>query len=101
MKDELKGQWIDKAYFLGIKQYGYYYHDKNNQVIEKSVFAGVPRDSLTFENVKTIFNGGIIEKNIPIRFYKSFNSLNITIKNSKLKIKMNSKKRLVNNRYTG
>jgi hypothetical protein len=31
-----------KHIFLGIKQYGYYYHDKNNQIIEKSVFAGVP-----------------------------------------------------------
>ena len=50
MKDELKGNLISEAYFLGIKQYGYYYHDKDtNERVEKSVFAGVSRDSLTFK----------------------------------------------------
>jgi DNA polymerase elongation subunit (family B) len=42
-KDELKGNTIKKAYFLGIKKYGYI--DNNN--VTHSVFSGVPRNSLT------------------------------------------------------
>jgi len=42
MKDELKGGLIKKAYFLGIKKYGYI--DNNN--ITHSIFSGIPRDSL-------------------------------------------------------
>lgn len=30
MKDELKSNLISEAYFLGIKQYGYYYYDKKH-----------------------------------------------------------------------
>ena len=48
MKDELNGNVIGEAYFLGNKQYGYYYYDKNNNYVGKSVFAGIPRNSLTF-----------------------------------------------------
>jgi len=43
LKDELHGGHIVKAYFLGIKKYGYV--DSNN--ITHSVFAGVERNSLT------------------------------------------------------
>ena len=39
MKDELDGNVISKAYFLGIKQYGYCYFDKNSNRVEKSVWA--------------------------------------------------------------
>lgn len=48
MKDELDGGIIEAGYFLGIKQYGFKYTD-NGQIKEKSVFAGVKRNSLTFE----------------------------------------------------
>lgn len=40
-KDELNGDIISKGVFLGIKQYGYVIDGK-----EKSVFAGVPRNSI-------------------------------------------------------
>jgi hypothetical protein len=43
MKDELKGETILKAYFLGIKKYGYI--DQNDSV--HSIFSGVERNSLT------------------------------------------------------
>lgn len=43
MKDELNGLIIKEAYFLGIKKYGYQYYDRNNQLITKSLFAGVVR----------------------------------------------------------
>jgi len=57
MKDELNGQTITEAYFLGIKQYGYKYDDENNQEIDKSVFAGVPRDNLSFEDILKLVKG--------------------------------------------
>jgi hypothetical protein len=42
MKDELAGGIIKKAYFLGIKKYGYI-DDKD---VVHSVFSGVPKNSL-------------------------------------------------------
>lgn len=51
MKDELEGLLIEEAIFLGVKQYGYYYYDKNGNRIEKSTFSGVTRDSLSFEEI--------------------------------------------------
>lgn len=100
MKDELKGQLIQEAYFLGPKKYGYYIIDSETGVRKEfSVFSGVPRNSLSFEEVKSIYNGKTITKTIPNRFYKSFNDLNITIKDSTITIKNTNDKKLVNNRY--
>jgi hypothetical protein len=99
MKDELDGCIINEGYFLGIKRYGYIYTDKNNIKHEKSVFSGIKRDSLTFEEVQKIFKGETIEKNVPIKFYKSFNNLNITIKSNKISVSMKKDKLLINNNY--
>jgi hypothetical protein len=99
MKDELDGCVIEKAIFLGIKQYGYIYTDKNGIKQEKSVFAGISRDSLKFSEVEDIFNNKIITKEIPIRFYKSFKDLNINIKSTKVSIMRNDEKILFNNVY--
>jgi hypothetical protein len=52
MKDELKGQIIEEAYFLDIKKYDYWYYDKNNNRIECSVIAGVPRNTIKFFEIK-------------------------------------------------
>jgi hypothetical protein len=43
MKDELNGGSIEKAYFLGIKKYGYL----DNKGITHSIFSGIERNSLT------------------------------------------------------
>ena len=59
MKDELNGQVIKEILVLGCKQYGYHYILSNNNIIEKSVWAGVTRDSLTFQELKTLFKGRI------------------------------------------
>jgi hypothetical protein len=101
MKDELNGNVIDKAYFLGIKQYGYCYTDKKtNQVITKSIFAGVKRDSLTFDEIIQIFQGDSLTCDIKTRFYKSFGKLNITIKNDlQQTIKQTSSKSILNGKY--
>lgn len=63
MKDELNGITIDKAYFLGIKQYGYTYKDSDGNRVERSVFSGVKKDSLTFKEIESIFRGLSLEKN--------------------------------------
>lgn len=99
MKDELEGNIIEEAYFFGIKQYGYYYFNKKNEKVEKSVFAGIKRDSLTFKEIELIFNSVVLTKEIPIRFYKSFKDLNITIKSCKISIKKNNVKKLMDNNY--
>jgi len=98
MKDELNGQTINEAYFLGPKKYGYYIIDKGIKQ-DFSVFSGVPRNSLTFDEVKTIFNGQTIIKNISNRFFKSFKNLSITIKDTNISIKNTNHKKLVNNLY--
>ena len=98
-KDELKGSIITKAIFLGVKQYAYQYINKNNITITRTVFSGVLRDSLTFEQFELLLNGGeikIINKN---RFYKSLKSFNIKIKDSETIIKQSKLKPLVNNEY--
>jgi len=69
------------------------------QRIDKSVFAGVPRNSLTFNQIKAIFNGEIVTINVDNRFFKSFNNLSITIKNIKLTIKNTNDKIKINNEY--
>jgi hypothetical protein len=99
MKDELNGKIIEEAYFLGIKQYGYWYLDENNVKVEKSIFAGVTRNSITFEEIKMIFNGNVITKHIETRFFKSFKNLSINIKPTKVSIKLQNLKELVNNNY--
>lgn len=95
MKDELKGGFIKKAYFLGIKKYGYI--DNNNET--KSVFSGVERNSLTWNEIESIAKGNIIHKTVSNRFYKDFKSLNIAINISKLSIKFDTFKILNNNIY--
>jgi hypothetical protein len=104
MKLELDGNIIEEAHFLGIKQYGYTYREMVNgniyQYINKSTFAGVPRNTLTWPEVKNLFSGKTIKKEIPLRFYKSFKDLSIKIKsNLNLVLTRSNDKKLVNNQY--
>ncbi len=48
MKDEMNGILIDRAYFLGIKQYAFQYTNAEGITITKSVFSGVPKFCLSF-----------------------------------------------------
>ena len=98
MKDELDGKIISEAVFIDIKKYGYKYSD-NNQIIERSVIAGVPRDTISFQEVLDIFKGKIISKIIHNRFHKSFTDLSISIQSDNLTIKNNYNKVLVDNHY--
>ena len=98
-KDEMNGLVINEGIFLGIKEYGYTYINKNGDKIDKSVFAGVPRDSLSFYEIKKILKGETITKEVPIRFHKSLKDLSITSKNVKINIKKNCDKKLIDNKY--
>jgi hypothetical protein len=99
MKDELDGLIIKEAYFLGVKKYGYQYLDKNNNLITKSVFAGIQRDSLTFDEIVKLSNGSSLTKYIPLRFYKSLKNLNVVISSTSVSISRSLDKHLVNNKY--
>jgi DNA polymerase elongation subunit (family B) len=93
---ELKGKWIKKGYFLGIKKYGYI--DENNEV--HSIFSGIERNSLSWNEIEQIAKGFTVFKISPVRFFKNLISLNITIKNSlETSIIFNPRKKLINNLY--
>jgi len=94
LKDELNGKFIKKAYFLGIKKYGYIDSDDNIH----SIFSGVERNSLTWNEIEQIANGFTIIKQSPIKFFKNFNTLNINIKNDlNTSIIFNPSKKIFNN----
>jgi hypothetical protein len=96
LKDELNGKFIKKGYFLGIKKYGYI--DSNDNI--HSIFSGVERNSLTWREIEAIANGFTVTKLVPFKFFKSFTTLNISIKNSLMtSIIFNPRKKLINNFY--
>jgi DNA polymerase type B, organellar and viral len=99
MKNELNGLIIKEAYFLGVKKYGYQYLDKNNNLITKSVFAGIQRDSLTFDDIIQLSRGSTLTRDIPLRFYKSLKKLSISINNTHVSISRSLDKPLINNKY--
>ena len=84
---------------MGIKQYGYWYLNSKGERIVKTVFAGVTRDSLTFEQIVSMLNGAEITVQNKDRFFKSLNKLTIQIKSTQTIIKQNTNKKLVNNEY--
>lgn len=98
-KDEMNGLLIQEGYFLGIKQYGYYYYDQNNNKIQKSVFAGVSRDSLTFDDVVKISKGHSLLIPIKDRFFRSLNNLNVRIADTQTTVSKSKVKILKGNVY--
>lgn len=99
LKDELAGLIIDKAYFLGIKQYGYAYKDLGGNTLNKSVWAGITRDILSFEILADIANGATHHIVTEKRFFRDFSNLDIAIKPVNIKVTDNREKLLVDNQY--
>ena len=99
MKDELGGGVISQAYFLGIKQYGFWYYNSEGQRVEKSVWAGVTRDSLSFKDMISLREGNVISRVLDNRFFKSMVNLSITIKSATVSIEFKPHKKLVGNIY--
>jgi hypothetical protein len=98
--DKFGVECIDKACFVGLKKYGLLVTDKDGNKHESSTFAGVPKDSLTFDEVVNIHNGEVIVRKLKDRFSKTFNSLTIkTQSNVTLTISNKRDKSLVDNNY--
>jgi len=102
LKDEKGGVLIDKAYFLGIKQYGYTFKnnvdDLGNQ-INKSVWEGVTRDTIPFQIIEDIANGATHNIEVEKKILRDFYNLNITIKPINHRVLDNKEKLLVGNSY--
>ena len=97
-KDELKGETITEAVFLGVKQYGYTYNSEGLRK-ERSVFAGAPRNALSFKDIQHLFKGGEITLKPATRFFKSLINLTVKIKPTTLSIRKNTFKELQGNIY--
>lgn len=95
MKDELNGGWIKEAYFFGVKKYAYL--DNNNKVA--TVFSGLVRNSLTWEEVLKLASGETLTKEIPKQFFKSLSKLEISIKHKNVNVKFKSDKILLDNKF--
>ena len=63
------------------------------------MFAGVKRNSLSLNEIIELYKGFKLHKPIDIRFYKSFNDLNISIKSTNISIQKSDRKLLVDNIY--
>ena len=98
-KDELNGLIISKAIFLGIKQYCYQYFNEGKELVTKTVFAGVKRDTLTYDDFVNLSQGKEIHINNGNRFHRSLSKFTIQIKESNITIKQNVNKTLINNEY--
>nr|WVH37927.1 DNA polymerase [Dichomitus squalens] len=97
--DELNGCMIEEIYVLGIKQYGYWFYDKEGHRIEKSVWAGIQRNSLSFSEIESLFNGAKIVKKSDGRFFKSISELNISVKSVNTTIVFNPHQRMIGVNY--
>ena len=101
-KNEMEGlsinNIIDRAIFLGIKQYGFQYTNKSGDTITKTVFAGVQRNSLSYDQIIQLLNGGEIKVTNKDRFFRSMSNFNIKIKGVLLN-RMRIKNWLITNTY--
>ena len=95
VKDELNGGWIKEAYFFRVKKYAYI--DNNDKV--KTIFSGISRNSLTWEEVIKLSKKETLHKNLPDQFFKSLSKLEISIKHKPINIKFDSEKQLIANRF--
>ena len=55
-KDEMNGIIIQEAIFIGPKRYGYWFLDSKRNKLEKSVYAGKERNSLSFKRIISMYN---------------------------------------------
>lgn len=99
LKDELGGAIIDRAYFLGIKQYGYTYKDQDGNKVDKSVWAGISRDTIPFDTIESIASGATHHVVSEKRFFRDLANLDIAIKPIDIKVVDNKDKPLINNVY--
>ena len=63
------------------------------------MFAGVSRNSLSFEDIQHLASGGSIERSDIVRFHKSIQTLDIKIRETSLTVKASADKPLIGNKY--
>lgn len=95
LKDELNGKTIKTGYFFGVKRYILILSDGS----VKTVFSGIPRDSLTTEEIEALIKGENITKRVPDQFTKNLNNFDISIQAKVLEIINKPSKELVGNDY--
>lgn len=102
MKDELNGGIILEGYVFGIKQYVLQIKDKQGNISDKSVWAGIKRNTITLSEAKELSNQGQgtgynLHKDVDNVFLHDNSTLNITIKDLKRTVSFNSLKVLTGN----
>ncbi len=100
LKDELKDKIISKAYFLGLKKYGYQIKLPDGSLLDHSVFAGITRHSLSFNEIEKLAKGEVLYKTKLVQFNRDIENLKIQIKeNVPVHIKKSSDKEIIDNNY--
>ena len=64
----------------------------------KSIWAGVKINSLSLNELQTLFNGGIVTRLINNRFFRSLSNLSIAIKDYHVTVDFMPHKELANNK---
>lgn len=67
--------------------------------VEQSVFSGVTRNSVSFNEIESLLNGVQIKKETPRRFFRSLKHLQLKIKPLVTTLMQNNNKILINNTY--
>jgi hypothetical protein len=91
---------ISEGYFIGVKEYALKIINKKGEETIFTTFAGVKKNSLTWNQILQIVNGETVIVKSYNRFYRSFHALTVKIKNEvDIKIKANPNKVLKDNDY--
>ena len=100
LKDELNGMVINKAYFLGPKKYGYKIKLPDGSFIDRSIFAGITRHSLSFNEIEKLAKGESLNKTKLIQFNRDLKQFKIQIKeNIPVHLKKSINKEIIDNNY--
>lgn len=102
MKNEMskKGaKYIDEAYILGNKFYGYSYTDNTGVKKYSSVISGAERNSVSWEDLIKISNGETVRSVETTVFRRDFGSLDISIGPRSIDLRMSTNKKLIGNNY--
>ena len=100
LKDELNGMVINKAYFLGPKKYGYQIKLPDGSFIDRSIFAGITRHSLIFDEIEKLAKGESLNKTKLIQFNRDLKQFKIQIKeNIPVHLKKSMNKEIIDNNY--
>ena len=73
--------------------------EDNNTKIERSIVAGIKRNSISFRDITILANGGTYTTTIPNYFIRSMINFTITISEITKTIQIKSNKKLIGNMY--